>query len=124
VRSTGVAVHLIQSERYAEKQTAKARGDRSYEDYAHDTIVGTSDTVVERLQRLVEAGADYLSSRFRVSPTIRSLCGSLRRRSCHASGRERSTRWHPSTNRCSHAGAAILRRPDADVLRHRGCATL
>ena len=59
VRSTGVTVHLIQSERDAEKETAKARGSRSYEEYARDTIVGRSETVVERLQRLVEAGADY-----------------------------------------------------------------
>jgi F420-dependent oxidoreductase-like protein len=59
VRSTGVTVHLIESEGDAEKETAKARGSRSYEEYARDTIVGRSETVVERLQRLVEAGADY-----------------------------------------------------------------
>jgi alkanesulfonate monooxygenase SsuD/methylene tetrahydromethanopterin reductase-like flavin-dependent oxidoreductase (luciferase family) len=59
VRSTGVTVHLIQSERDAEKETARARENRSYTEYARDTIVGTPDTVVERLQRLVEAGADY-----------------------------------------------------------------
>ncbi len=34
-------------------------GKRSYEEYARDTIVGTPETVVERLQQLVEAGADY-----------------------------------------------------------------
>jgi F420-dependent oxidoreductase-like protein len=59
VRSTGVTVHLIQSERDAEQETAQARGQRSYEEYARDTIVGTPETVVERLQRLVDAGADY-----------------------------------------------------------------
>jgi alkanesulfonate monooxygenase SsuD/methylene tetrahydromethanopterin reductase-like flavin-dependent oxidoreductase (luciferase family) len=59
VRSTGVTVHLVQSERDADKETAKARGTRSYEEYARDTNVGTSQTVVQRLQRLVEAGADY-----------------------------------------------------------------
>ena len=59
VRSTGVTVHLIQSERDAEKETARARENRSYTEYARDTIVGTPDTVVERLQRLVDAGAEY-----------------------------------------------------------------
>src|SRR5438105_7508713 len=91
VRSTGVTVHLIQSGRDAEKETAKARGSRSYEEYARDTIVGRSETVVERLQRWWKRAPITSSSRFRVSPTIRNHCGSLRGRSCHASGRERST---------------------------------
>jgi F420-dependent oxidoreductase-like protein len=59
VRSTGVTVHLVENEQTAEQETAKARGNKSYAEYARDTIVGTPATVVERLQRLVEAGADY-----------------------------------------------------------------
>ena len=35
------------------------RGNKSYEEYRRDTIVGTPEMVVERLQRLVKAGADY-----------------------------------------------------------------
>jgi alkanesulfonate monooxygenase SsuD/methylene tetrahydromethanopterin reductase-like flavin-dependent oxidoreductase (luciferase family) len=59
VRSTGVTVHLIENERTAEQETAKARGNKTYAEYARDTIVGTPAMVVERLQRLVDAGADY-----------------------------------------------------------------
>ncbi|MBA3942979.1 MAG: LLM class F420-dependent oxidoreductase [Herpetosiphonaceae bacterium] len=59
VRSTGVTVHLIQNEKDAEKETAQARGKTVYEQYAKDTIVGTPDMVVERLQKVVDAGADY-----------------------------------------------------------------
>jgi len=59
VRSTGVTVHLIENGHNAEQETAKARGNKSYEEYARDTIVGTPEMVVERLQRLVDAGADY-----------------------------------------------------------------
>ena len=59
VRSTSVTVHLVENEKDAEQETAQARGKQSYEQYARDTIVGTPDTVVERLQRLVDAGADY-----------------------------------------------------------------
>src|SRR5919199_567265 len=56
VRSTGVTVHLIENERTAEQETAKARGKRSYAEYARDTIVGTSEMVAERLHSLVDAG--------------------------------------------------------------------
>jgi F420-dependent oxidoreductase-like protein len=59
IRSTGVTVHLVESEQSAEQETALARGDRPYAEYARDTIVGTPDQVVERLQRVVDAGANY-----------------------------------------------------------------
>ena len=59
VRSTGVTVHLVDNDKDAEKETAAARGEKSYEQYAKETIVGTPDTVVERLQQIVDAGADY-----------------------------------------------------------------
>jgi F420-dependent oxidoreductase-like protein len=59
IRSTGVTVHLIENERNAEQETAKARGERSYEEYARETIVGTPVQVGERLQQIVEAGANY-----------------------------------------------------------------
>ena len=59
VRSTGVTVHLIENEKDAEQATALARGDKSYEQYAKETIVGTPERVVERLQTIVDAGANY-----------------------------------------------------------------
>jgi F420-dependent oxidoreductase-like protein len=59
VRSTGVTVHLLENERDAERETAAARGKQSYEEYAKSTIVGTSEQIVERLQTIVDAGADY-----------------------------------------------------------------
>jgi alkanesulfonate monooxygenase SsuD/methylene tetrahydromethanopterin reductase-like flavin-dependent oxidoreductase (luciferase family) len=54
-----VAVHLIEKEHDAERETAQARGKQSYEEYTKGTIVGTPDQVTERLQRIVDAGADY-----------------------------------------------------------------
>jgi F420-dependent oxidoreductase-like protein len=59
IRSTGVTVHLVQSEKDAEQETAQARGEKSYEQYAREVIVGTPDMVVERLQTIADAGADY-----------------------------------------------------------------
>jgi F420-dependent oxidoreductase-like protein len=59
IKSTGVSVHLVESERTAERETAQARGDKSYEDYARQTIVGTPEMVRERLQRYVDVGIDY-----------------------------------------------------------------
>ena len=59
IRSTGVTVHLVESEQTAEQETALARGEKSYQQYAKDTIIGTPDQVVERLQPIVDAGANY-----------------------------------------------------------------
>jgi dissimilatory sulfite reductase (desulfoviridin) alpha/beta subunit len=60
------------------------------------TIVGTSDTVVERVQRLVEAGADsFIVSVPRIAYD-QEPCASLRGKLCRVSGPERSARWHPS----------------------------
>ena len=43
----------------AEQTTAAARGDRSYDDYATGTIVGTPEMIRERLQPVIDAGIDY-----------------------------------------------------------------
>ena len=58
-RSTSVGVHLVESEAAAESETAPARGSRSYQEYASYTVVGTPERVVERLQTVIEAGAQY-----------------------------------------------------------------
>ena len=43
----------------AELATVAARGDKSYDDYATGTIVGTPETIKERLQPVIDAGIDY-----------------------------------------------------------------
>jgi hypothetical protein len=95
VRSTGVTVHLIESEQTAEQETAKARGNKSYAEYAQETIVGTPAMVVERLQRLVDAGWITSSSRSRASHTTRTGCGIPLR----VGGHPRSA-WRLSHERC------------------------
>src|SRR5215208_5007386 len=58
-KSTGAEIHLIENEANAEQETAQARGDRSYEEYANETIGGTPEMVRERLQPMIDAGIDY-----------------------------------------------------------------
>ena len=43
----------------AERATADARGDRSFDEYTKGTIVGTSEMIRERLEPVIEAGIDY-----------------------------------------------------------------
>jgi len=59
IKSTGARVHLIENEANAERETAQARGDRPYDEYARDTIVGSPEMVRERLQPKIDAGIDY-----------------------------------------------------------------
>jgi alkanesulfonate monooxygenase SsuD/methylene tetrahydromethanopterin reductase-like flavin-dependent oxidoreductase (luciferase family) len=59
IKSTGTTVHLVENSGSAEQETAQARGDKSYEEYAQNTIVGTAEEVKERLQPYVDAGIDY-----------------------------------------------------------------
>jgi F420-dependent oxidoreductase-like protein len=59
IKSTGAEIHLIENEANAERETAQARGDQSYEEYASETIVGTPEMVRERLQPMIDAGIDY-----------------------------------------------------------------
>jgi len=60
VKSTNVMVHLIENEADAERATAQARGGMSYEEYARNAVVGTPATVRQRLQAVVDAGANYI----------------------------------------------------------------
>jgi F420-dependent oxidoreductase-like protein len=59
IKSTNVRVHLIENEANAEHETAQARGDQAYDEYAKNTIVGTPEMVRERLQPRIDAGIDY-----------------------------------------------------------------
>lgn len=59
IKSTGIAVHLVESESTAERETAQARGDTPFEEYAQNTIVGTPEAVRDRLQPYVDIGIDY-----------------------------------------------------------------
>jgi F420-dependent oxidoreductase-like protein len=59
IKSNSQAVHLVESEATAEQETAQARGQKSFEEYAAGTIVGTPEMVRERLQTYVDAGIDY-----------------------------------------------------------------
>ena len=45
IKSTGAEIHLIENEANAEQETAQARGDRPYDEYARQTIVGTPEMV-------------------------------------------------------------------------------
>jgi F420-dependent oxidoreductase-like protein len=59
VRSSGIEVHLVESAKDAEKATAKARGSRSFEEYAKSAIVGTPEQVVDQLGEKIDAGINY-----------------------------------------------------------------
>ncbi len=64
VHSTGVTIFLLEPGQDPEQATAQARGKASYEEFARNTIVGTADQVVARLEPLVEAGANYFITSF------------------------------------------------------------
>jgi F420-dependent oxidoreductase-like protein len=59
LKTSNYAVHLVESEASAERETAQARGSQSYEEYAQGTIVGTPEMVRERLQPYVDLGIRY-----------------------------------------------------------------
>jgi F420-dependent oxidoreductase-like protein len=59
IKSSGLGVHLVESMASAEQETALARGAKSFEEYAAQTIVGTPELVRERLQPYLDAGVDY-----------------------------------------------------------------
>lgn len=59
IKSSSVNVHLIELETAAERETALARAEQSYEEYQSHTIVGTPEMVRGRLQAYVDAGIDY-----------------------------------------------------------------
>ena len=64
VKSTGLGVFLLDEGDDPEKATAQARGKTSYEDFSRGTVVGTSAQIAERINTLIEAGADYFIMSF------------------------------------------------------------
>jgi F420-dependent oxidoreductase-like protein len=75
-RSTGLNMFLLEDGDDAEKATALARGKTSYEDYAKGVIVGTRSQIIDRINQLIEAGADYFICTF---PRIAYNQGQMRR---------------------------------------------
>jgi F420-dependent oxidoreductase-like protein len=64
IKSTSIGAHPIGPGDDPEKATAYSRGDRSLEEYAKDTIVGTPEEIRERVQPLIDVGADYFIMSF------------------------------------------------------------
>ncbi|MEP7294176.1 MAG: LLM class flavin-dependent oxidoreductase, partial [Chloroflexota bacterium] len=64
VRSTGLTVFLLDHGADPEKATAQVRGTTPYEEYSKGNLVGTVAQVVERIDALHTAGADYIITYF------------------------------------------------------------
>ena len=64
VRSTGLSAHPIGPNDDPERATAEARGDKSFAEYAKDTIVGTPEEIRERAQGKLDLGFDYFIMSF------------------------------------------------------------
>ncbi|MGI8486231.1 MAG: LLM class F420-dependent oxidoreductase [Thermomicrobiales bacterium] len=62
IKSTGFNVYPIAPGVDPEQKTVKLResmGNMSYKDFAADNVVGTTDDIAERVQKAIDAGADY-----------------------------------------------------------------
>jgi alkanesulfonate monooxygenase SsuD/methylene tetrahydromethanopterin reductase-like flavin-dependent oxidoreductase (luciferase family) len=59
IKSREVNLHLVERERDAEAETALARGGQSFNEYARRVIVGTPETIRERIQPFMDVGMDY-----------------------------------------------------------------
>ena len=64
IRSTGLSAHPIGPNEDPVKATAYARGERSFEEYAKETIVGTPEEIREKAQPKVDLGFDYFIMSF------------------------------------------------------------
>jgi alkanesulfonate monooxygenase SsuD/methylene tetrahydromethanopterin reductase-like flavin-dependent oxidoreductase (luciferase family) len=60
IRSTSLNLHLVEHEANAERETATARGSRSFEEYAQSFFVGSVDSVCRRIEDLVAVGMNYI----------------------------------------------------------------
>lgn len=63
-KSTGLNVFIVDDGADPEKATAEVRGKMSYEDYSKGYFVGTKAQIVDRINQLIEAGADYFITSF------------------------------------------------------------
>jgi alkanesulfonate monooxygenase SsuD/methylene tetrahydromethanopterin reductase-like flavin-dependent oxidoreductase (luciferase family) len=59
-KSTNINIFLLEDGADPEKATAKARGSTSLEDYRRGAFVGTAAQLKERIEQLIDAGADYI----------------------------------------------------------------
>lgn len=58
-RSFSANIHLLENEANAEAETAQARGDIRYADYARTRFVGTAEQVADRLRAFADLGINY-----------------------------------------------------------------
>jgi F420-dependent oxidoreductase-like protein len=58
-RSFSANIHLLEKAANAEAETAQARGDVSYADYARTRFVGTAEQVADRLRAFTALGINY-----------------------------------------------------------------
>ena len=63
-RSTNLNTFILEDGADPEKATAKARGKTGFEDYSRGTFVATAGQLVERIEKLIEAGANYINTYF------------------------------------------------------------
>lgn len=64
VRSTGMNVFIVDQGEDVEKATAQARGKASLDEFKKGVVVGTVEQISERIQQVVDAGADYIIMSF------------------------------------------------------------
>ncbi len=64
VRSTGLSAHPIGPNDDPVQATTAARGEKSFEEYAKETIVGTPEEIRERAQPKMDLGFDYFIMSF------------------------------------------------------------
>jgi F420-dependent oxidoreductase-like protein len=63
-RSTNMTIFLLDEGEDPERATARARGARSYEEFARDAFVGTVDQIAQHVERLEAAGITYVITYF------------------------------------------------------------
>jgi F420-dependent oxidoreductase-like protein len=60
IRSTSVNLHLVEPGDDPAQATALARGKTAFDEYSKSFWVGTPDEIAERLQPVIDAGANYI----------------------------------------------------------------
>lgn len=60
IRSTSINVHLVGNGDDPEKATAQARGKIPFDEYSKSFWIGTSEEIANRIEPLLEAGANYV----------------------------------------------------------------
>jgi alkanesulfonate monooxygenase SsuD/methylene tetrahydromethanopterin reductase-like flavin-dependent oxidoreductase (luciferase family) len=63
-RSTGMNIFLLEKGEDPEKATERARGTASFDDFARGNFVGTAEQIAERIEKLANAGINYIITYF------------------------------------------------------------